>query len=218
MRTKQPRETVFFNGIEYARFPESRSPSRRRYFYQYPKGRALHQAVWESANGPIPDGYEIHHKDRDPGNNAIENLECLTHAEHRKRHTGDPISPARRAQIDRIRPLASAWHGSEEGIEWHRKNGRDAWKNRVSETRVCATCQCEYQNMALRDTDRFCSRKCAQKWRYHNAPIISKASCGCCGKEFMRRLGTKTRCCSLSCSAKLRVRDKVTGRLLGASS
>lgn len=34
----------------------------------------------------IPDGYEIHHKDRDKSNNDIKNLEMLTPDEHRDRH------------------------------------------------------------------------------------------------------------------------------------
>lgn len=38
--------------------------------------------VWERNVGPIPEGYHIHHKDNDFTNNALENLECLSAAEH----------------------------------------------------------------------------------------------------------------------------------------
>lgn len=41
-----------------------------------------HHLVWEGVNGPIPDGYDIHHIDNDTYNNAIDNLECLSHADH----------------------------------------------------------------------------------------------------------------------------------------
>lgn len=34
-----------------------------------------HRLVWEQHHGPIPDGFEIHHRDRDVRNNRIENLE-----------------------------------------------------------------------------------------------------------------------------------------------
>ena len=41
-----------------------------------------HHLVWEAVNGPVPDGYDIHHVDGDTYNNAIDNLECLTHSDH----------------------------------------------------------------------------------------------------------------------------------------
>ena len=33
----------------------------------------LHTYVWEKHNGPVPEGYDIHHIDHDPSNNDIEN-------------------------------------------------------------------------------------------------------------------------------------------------
>ena len=47
-----------------------------------PKGKYVHRLVWESFNGPIPEGYEINHKDEDKSNNALENLELLTHSDN----------------------------------------------------------------------------------------------------------------------------------------
>lgn len=46
------------------------------------KRTLLHRDVWESEVGPIPEGYDIHHKDEDRTNNSIENLECLPKSEH----------------------------------------------------------------------------------------------------------------------------------------
>ncbi len=46
----------------------------------------LHRDVWESVHGPIPDGYDIHHRDHDKTNNDIANLECLPKAEHARRY------------------------------------------------------------------------------------------------------------------------------------
>lgn len=48
--------------------------------------RAEHRWVWEQANGPIPQGYEIHHRNEDRTDNRLENLELVTLAEHRRRH------------------------------------------------------------------------------------------------------------------------------------
>lgn len=47
---------------------------------------ATHRHVWEQANGPIPDGYEVHHKDHDRFNNELSNLELMTAAAHRAHH------------------------------------------------------------------------------------------------------------------------------------
>lgn len=43
---------------------------------------SLHRYVWEKHNGHIPNGYDIHHLDRDKTNNSIENLELISHSEH----------------------------------------------------------------------------------------------------------------------------------------
>jgi len=42
----------------------------------------MHRYVWEKERGPIPNGWDIHHKDEKKFNNAIDNLECLPKAEH----------------------------------------------------------------------------------------------------------------------------------------
>ena len=53
----------------------------------------VHRIVWESFNGPIPDGYEINHTDGDPHNNALNNLELTTHKENCRKanHNGIKI-------------------------------------------------------------------------------------------------------------------------------
>ena len=45
-----------------------------------------HRFVCAAANGPIRDGCLIHHVDGDVQNNAIENLDCMTYAEHARLH------------------------------------------------------------------------------------------------------------------------------------
>ena len=42
----------------------------------------LHQVVWETYSGPVPDGLEIDHIDGDKGHCAIQNLRLLTHKEN----------------------------------------------------------------------------------------------------------------------------------------
>jgi hypothetical protein len=42
--------------------------------------------VWEATNGPIPEGFVVHHKDENKINNAIENLELKEWGEHSAHH------------------------------------------------------------------------------------------------------------------------------------
>lgn len=48
----------------------------------------VHIFVWERANGPKPQGYDIHHKDYDKSNYALDNLELLSHSDHQRIHAG----------------------------------------------------------------------------------------------------------------------------------
>ena len=42
--------------------------------------------VWEKHNGPVPKGMVIHHKDRNPLNDSVDNLEAMTRADHLREH------------------------------------------------------------------------------------------------------------------------------------
>ncbi len=44
--------------------------------------RTIHSLVMLAFSGPCPEGKEINHKDGNPGNNRIENLEYVTHSEN----------------------------------------------------------------------------------------------------------------------------------------
>lgn len=46
----------------------------------------MHRYVWEYFNGPIPDNFDVHHKDENKSNNDISNLEIMTKSDHTKLH------------------------------------------------------------------------------------------------------------------------------------
>lgn len=56
--------------------------------YDRGKRRAylLHRVVWETAHGPLPQGYEVHHLDFDRSNWQLGNLLALDRRSHRKVH------------------------------------------------------------------------------------------------------------------------------------
>ncbi len=45
-----------------------------------------HRLVWEMHYGPVPAGYEIHHKNGNGMDNRLDNLEILPIREHRRLH------------------------------------------------------------------------------------------------------------------------------------
>lgn len=49
-----------------------------------------HRWVWTQANGPIPDGYQIHHIDHDGFNNDLSNLELVSTKDHGLKHSIQP--------------------------------------------------------------------------------------------------------------------------------
>lgn len=46
----------------------------------------VHRRVWMDANGPIPKGHIVHHRDGNRLNNDLSNLQLLTRAKHCKLH------------------------------------------------------------------------------------------------------------------------------------
>jgi hypothetical protein len=92
-KTKEGKaEVVVFEGIKYRRYPEAKQWSHRMY---YRPGIAnvragykhLHQDIWRRAHGEIPAGHNIHHKDGNPLNNSVENLELVKTKEHALAHS-----------------------------------------------------------------------------------------------------------------------------------
>ena len=45
----------------------------------------LHWYIWEKEHGPVPVGFVIHHKDNDPENNLLDNLELVARGDMSKR-------------------------------------------------------------------------------------------------------------------------------------
>ena len=45
-----------------------------------------HRVIYEAANGPIPEGYVVHHTNGDRSDNRLENLEAMSRAEHIRLH------------------------------------------------------------------------------------------------------------------------------------
>ncbi len=157
--------------------------------------RKLHQVVWEDHNGPIPSGFDVHHKNEIKADNRIENLECITKTEHhRDRHA---------AKLARAIAAAPAWHASPAGIEWHRQNAiANGLGNRPMVRRKCDQCGTEYETKGV--TVRFCSNACKTKSRMLSGIDDVIAKCVICGIEYTHNKYQKKSTCTKKCAAAWR--------------
>jgi transposase len=48
--------------------------------------RSVARKTWTRLHGPIPKKWEVHHINEDYTDNSPENLECLPHEEHQRKH------------------------------------------------------------------------------------------------------------------------------------
>ncbi len=163
-------DSVVFNGKVYRRYPESPRAHLRKYFTR--SREVLHRAIWSFHHGAIPPGHHVHHKDGNPLNNEIANLECLPAKRHHEAHSAERSergrSPAQLKHLAEIRPVAAEWHRSPEGVEWHAAHGKKSWENRVKSTLTCAECGAVFESFF---TDaQFCGKSCQNRNWYKAHP------------------------------------------------
>lgn len=101
---------------------------KKRYIYRY-------QWVWICANGPIPDGYSIHHRNHIKTDDRIENLEEMPRGEYSRLHEPE------------TRALSILARGEQPISEDERY-------------RVCETCGKTFAIKLRAKSNRFCSLPC----------------------------------------------------------
>jgi hypothetical protein len=208
-------ERVVFNGIIFRRYPDSENWADRMYFTPgiADKKRGtlrLHQGIWKGENGPIPEGHHVHHKDENPLNNDPSNLVCLTGEEHHAHHLAerDYRTPERIAHMDTIRPLASEWHGSDEGREWHREHGKRTWDGREPSAYTCEHCGTEFLSRAAQKHSKFCSAYCRHRSRLESGVDDESRTCELCGAGFTVNRYLRKRFCTRSCAMRFSRRQR----------
>lgn len=134
-------------------------------YYQH-NGLRLHRHVWETYNGPIPEGYHVHHIDENRANNEIDNLALMPGVEHLKKHMSEPERIEKsRQNIAKAMESARAWHGSKDGYAFHSQLAKEYWDKMIPETYVCTQCGKEYESRAVhRKGNHFCCNNCKAKY------------------------------------------------------
>lgn len=164
------------------------------------KRKRLHIVVWEYFNGEVPEGYNIHHKDHDKRNNAIDNLECMTKSEHLRHHGKTrPVTEEMLNHLAEAREMTKVWHASKEGREWHRQHAIESAKNRKPIKLVCTYCGKEYEAMMKNKENNFCSNNCKSAYRRKMGYDNIEKVCEHCGGTYIANKYQKTKYCN-ACS------------------
>ncbi|WP_408995563.1 HNH endonuclease signature motif containing protein [Streptomyces scabiei] len=153
----------------------------------------------------IPEGHHIHHRDGDSLNNDPNNLACVSSEEHASHHAEERrgvCSPAARANLERIRPLAAEWHRSAEGRAWHSEHGRQTWEGREAVSYTCSQCGSTYESLSRCGSERFCGNACKSAWRRASGIDNEERNCERCGSVFTVNKYSRTRFCGKSCSRR----------------
>ncbi|MBR4641578.1 MAG: HNH endonuclease [Selenomonadaceae bacterium] len=183
-----------------------REPSGH-FYRSYNKANAgLHRVVWSYYFGEIPDGCEIHHIDKNPANNNIENLQCLSKTEHRRLHKANQTSV--------VCEVCGKSFFTRKNFQGKCCSQKCYDKKRRTQpiSCVCAICGKIFATNA-RNSAKTCSSECAhalaQKTRKEGTAkrhrgFREERTCIICGQKFTVRKDAKTKTCSLECSHILR--------------
>lgn len=196
------RKYAYFDGLRFCR------DDRTGYYLNATLHKRLHRYVYERVNGNIPNGYQVHHKDHDKGNNEPDNLELLTKSEHMKRHGEELTVEQRQWRRDNMCakaiPAAREWHKTEAGREWH-KNHYETTKDALV-ARVLRECkQCGRLFKAIKRGDNiFCSNACKSASRRRAGLDNVQRDCVICGAVFTANRYSSAKTCSRSCAQRMR--------------
>lgn len=180
----------------------------KKYHYNTTLRKTLHQYLWESENGKLPKGHEIHHKDFNTLNNSLDNLQLVTIKEHKKIHldalTDEQREKRRQSILKNAMPKAIEWHSSKKGREWHKSHYENT-KDKLHQKKelICECCEKIFWGVN-NGKNRFCSNKCKSKWRRDNGLDDEIRVCAVCNNEFSTNKYYKSKTCSRKCGIKLR--------------
>lgn len=209
-------KSVYYKGRKYTRQPQSDKWSERMY-YRLGGGKGyLHRDIYRDHHGDIPDRYHVHHIDHNPFNNDPSNLTLISPEDHMSHHSGerwgDLVHRARGLEhLDEVRHLASEWHRSEEGHQWHVEHGRRVFQNLPPKRFTCDQCGAGFEARGM-GRNRFCSNACRSAWRRASGLDDVDRVCAACGATFRTNKYGKVRTCSRSCGSSLR-RDRGPARV-----
>lgn len=168
---------IVFNGYKYRLMPNGYYNAEN---WSCGEHSQLHRAIWAYHNGPIPEGWHVHHKDLDHTNNEPSNLQAMPEAEHQALHAKISSwigSDANIRQLLDAREKAKEWHASEEGKVWHSEHSKRIWENRKWVPVTCQEPDCGREFLTPYPTRaKYCRGACKERSnrRSKGLPIIKR--------------------------------------------
>jgi hypothetical protein len=162
------------------------------------KNNYFHRIIWENERGEIPEGFDVHHKDGNKLNNAIENLECISHSEHLSKHM-------------KGKKIPNSWYKTPAGKKYRSEKSIETWKNREVHTLKCLQCGKDFQAIQI-DRAKYCDNKCEQRARRSRGDDNVERTCAICSKTFSINRYQKTLTCGSTCGSKYRTRFAIGKR------
>src|SRR3990167_11198334 len=198
-------ERVIFQGRTYRRYPDSKRRNNRVYFQcssRTKKHRYLHQSIWESVNGEIPEGSAIHHKDHNPLNNSSENLVCITRGKHQSHHVlekfeDEEYRKRNKKYMAELWKKGVWWHKTEAGKKQHKEQAKYLHQKRQF---ICTVCKKEYVAQVM-GRNKYCSIRCRSKI-YNKKYYQVIRQCVICNTEFQTNSYWGGITCSSKCTGK----------------
>jgi hypothetical protein len=161
------RNTIVFNGVKYRRYPQAKHQTSRNYYHSttVPR-RKLHVEIWRATYGEVPKGAVVHHKDGDPLNNDIHNLELLTRAQHQKHHCQERLNknPGFYSYAAENLREAHKRSRSRKGRKALSRRVQAFWDAKPTLTKECLSCGKTFETK--NQVRKYCEKNCRFKVRY----------------------------------------------------
>ena len=174
--------------------------------------KMLHRLIWEKANGPIPKNHVIHHRDGNKLNNSIENLECLSQAEHSRLHRLEERETLS-ARMSMNSEKVHAWLHTEKGKKFLSDKARAEFARRPIKDFICQQCNKPFQSKHSRPVT-YCSDNCVMRARWARKADMEDRTCVICSSTFSINRYQLTKTCSFPCRNKLLSQTKLKKRLV----
>lgn len=183
--------------------------------------RLLHRVIWTDHNGDIPNGMRVHHKDHDPSNNDISNLELISQSEHNLMHArirmSDPVNLELQRSIGKkSMKIMQEWMKTDKAKKIMSENAKSSWIGRQRHTAKCQICGREFLTF-FPNKAKHCSKTCSNKYS-RKTYRSGERHCIVCGKSFECCRYDLTLHCSRQCAVKTSARvrkglQSPTGRI-----
>jgi hypothetical protein len=164
------------------------------------KRKYCHRLIWEEDVGPIPEGFDVHHKDGNKLNNLLNNLECISKSDHMRLHAIEGREK-RSSRMKKNSVKVHAWLKTEKGKKFLSDKAKKQFEMRPKKEYSCEVCSVVFTSKHTLPV-KYCSDNCVMKARRLRNEDMEERHCIICSNPFIINKYQKTKTCSKPCRAK----------------